>query len=176
LIKAALRAHDSIASPVRVDQEAEMPFFNEHSFEEFFANTADLKVDKLDLRRLEAFLTLNLSEFLIRGEDISVENKHPGIVRHDLPITKGFGDTIYDFRQLDQSKALRSAMEDAVATVVAEARLKQPLEEEARAYLPQIVGGLALALARIFKATDPSMRNPGPAEWAMAFTIADQTI
>jgi hypothetical protein len=133
-------------------------------------------VDKLDLRRLEAFLTLNLSELLIRGEDISIENRHPSIARHDLPITKGFGDTVYDFRELDQSKALRAAMEDAVATTVAEARLKQPLEEDARAFLPQVVGGLALALARTFKAADPDMRNPGPSEWAMAFTIIDQTI
>jgi hypothetical protein len=153
-----------------------MPFFNEHSFETFFATTMELQVDKMDLRNLEAFLSRNLSDLLVRGYANAKDNRHEAIERQDLPITKGLNDTIYRFREFDTDKKLRGAMEDAVDTTIREANLEMPLGEAAREFLPQVVGGLSLSLAQTFKIIDPDLRNPGPAEWDKVFRIFEQLV
>ena len=41
------------------------------------------------------------------------------------------------------------------------------------ARLPEIVGGLSLALARTFTIIEPKLRNPSSAHWERAFRIFD---
>jgi len=45
------------------------------------------------------------------------------------------------------------------------------VSQETEARLPEIVGGLSLALARTFKITDPDVKNPQTEQWDRAFRI-----
>jgi hypothetical protein len=42
------------------------------------------------------------------------------------------------------------------------------------AMLPEIVGGMSVALGRTFKIIDPELKNPQTSHWDAAFRIFDQ--
>jgi Domain of unknown function (DUF1931) len=58
-----------------------------------------------------------------------------------------------------------------MAAEAAEAAGDQGVETEAR--LPEIAGGLSLALARMFKIIDPDLKNPQSEHWERFFRIFD---
>jgi Domain of unknown function (DUF1931)/Thioredoxin len=58
-----------------------------------------------------------------------------------------------------------------MAVEAAEAAGAQGVETEAR--LPEIAGGLSLALARMFKIIDPDLKNPQSEHWERFFRIFD---
>jgi hypothetical protein len=39
--------------------------------------------------------------------------------------------------------------------------------------LPEVVGGLSVALARSFKVVDPGLKNPQTIQWERAFALFD---
>ena len=47
------------------------------------------------------------------------------------------------------------------------------LAEETETRLPDVVGGLSLALARAFKLMDPKLKNPQTEDWERAFRVFD---
>jgi hypothetical protein len=47
------------------------------------------------------------------------------------------------------------------------------LSEEAESRLPEVVGGLSLAVGRTMKIVDPEVRNPGSEHWERTFRIFD---
>jgi Domain of unknown function (DUF1931) len=51
--------------------------------------------------------------------------------------------------------------------------LDLPLAEEVESQLPQLAGGLSVALARSFKQIDPSVKNPRSGHWERAFALFD---
>lgn len=139
------------------------------AFKRFFRSAASLDVDKDDLKRYNDFLNHKLYDLLIIGQATARANDRGMIMPHDLPVTKGLQDSIHRFRKLDEEIELQPILEH-LATLPA---LDLLVDEETEARIPEVAGGLSLALAEAFKIIDPKLKNPGTAHWEQAFHIFD---
>src|SRR6266850_7272070 len=123
-------------------------------FERFFRLAAGLDVDKQDLKRYSDFINQKVYDLLIRAEAAAKANGRDIIAPFDLPITKGLQECIHAFRQMDEAVELEPILDYLTA--------RPPLDlaygEEIEARLPEVVGGLSVALARSFKIIDPALK------------------
>jgi hypothetical protein len=138
-------------------------------FERFFRAAAGLDVDKDDLKRYNDFIDHKLYDLLLMAQATAKANRRDIIEPFDLPITKGLQESIHKFRALNEEVELAPILEQ-LATYPP---LDATPSEEAEARLPEIVGGLSLALARTFKIIDPDRKNPQTAQWDRAQQIFD---
>ena len=139
------------------------------TFERFFRRAAGLDVDKADIKRYSDFVGHKLYDLVVLGQANAGANGRDVIEPSDLPITKGLQETIHRFGTLDQEVELRPILEH-LATLPP---LDRPVDERTQARLPDIVGGLSLALARTFVIIEPKLTNPQSRQWQRAFRIFD---
>lgn len=142
-----------------------MTLFATPKFERFFRLAASVDVDKEDLRRYSEFLGEKIYDLLLRGEAAAKANDRDIVQPFDLPITKGLQDSINAFREADREIDLKSALEEMVTVP----ELDLALSEDAEATLPEIAGGLSLALARTFKIIEPDLKNPRSEHWERCY-------
>ena len=120
-----------------------------------------LDVDKDDLERYSEFVNHKLYDLLVIGEAHASDNRRDVVEPSDLPITKGLQESIHRFRGLDEEVELRPILEQLAMLP----QLDRPLAEATEARLPEIVGGLSLALARTFtiveREVEPQLRALG---------------
>jgi hypothetical protein len=138
-------------------------------FERFFRLAAGLDVDKNDLRRYSDFVHRKLYDLLLIGQATAAANARDVVEPHDLPVTKGLQESIHAFRKLAEEIELAPILE-RLSTYPP---LDRSLSDETEARLPEVVGGLSLALARTFQIIDPEVKNPQSAQWERAFQIFD---
>ena len=139
------------------------------NFERFFRAAASLDVDKDDLRRYEDFVNRKVRDLLLIGRAAARANGRDVIEPWDLPITKGLQETIHDFRGMDEAAEVRPMLEEIVAIPPQELAYS----EETEGRLPEIAGGLSLALARAFKIIEPKLKNPQTEHWERAYRVFD---
>ena len=139
------------------------------NFKRFFRAAASLDVDKDDLRRYEDFVNRKVRDLLLIGRAAARANGRDVIEPWDLPITKGLQETIHDFRGMDEASEVRPMLEQIVAIPPQELAYS----EETEGRLPEIAGGLSLALARAFKIIEPRLKNPQTEHWERAFRVFD---
>ena len=139
------------------------------NFERFFRAAASLDVDKDDLRRYEDFVNRKVRDLLLIGRAAARANGRDIIEPWDLPITKGLQETIHDFRGMDEAAEVRPMLEVIVAIPPQELAYS----EETEGRLPEIAGGLSLALARAFKIIEPRLKNPQTEHWERAYRVFD---
>lgn len=139
------------------------------NFERFFRAAASLDVDKDDLRRYEDFVNRKVRDLLLISRAAARANGRDVIEPWDLPITKGLQETIHDFRGMDEAAEVRPMLEQIVAIPPQELAYS----EETEGRLPEIAGGLSLALARAFKIIEPRLKNPQTEHWERAFRVFD---
>jgi hypothetical protein len=136
-------------------------------FERFFRIVASLDVDKQDLKRYSDFINQKLYDLLLRAQALAKANGRVMLEPFDLPITKGLQECIHEFERLDEEIELRPIL-DHLAT-------RRPLDlaygEDVEARLPEIVGGLSVALARTFNIIDSGLKNPSGVHWRRCFRI-----
>ena len=147
-----------------------MPVFGVVRFERFFRLAAELDVDKDDLKRFSDFVEHKLYDLLLMGQATASANLRDLIEPYDLPITKGFQENIHKFRKMDDDIELKPIL-DRLAIYPPLDRMPS---EETEGRLPEIVGGLGLALAKIIKAVDPEVKNPQSQHWERAIRIFDE--
>jgi hypothetical protein len=138
-------------------------------FERFFRVAAGLDVDKSDLKRFTTFVNSKVYDLLLRAEAIAKANARDVICPMDLPITKGMQENIQNFRKLDQEIQLDRMLN----RVTAVPELKLRLSDEADAELPDVAGGLGVALARTFRVIDPTLEHPHAEHWTRSFQLFD---
>jgi hypothetical protein len=138
-------------------------------FERLFRAAAGLDVDKEDLRRHSEFVNHKIYDLLLRGEANAKANDRDIVQPWDLPITKGLQEQIHAFRRLDEPLDLKPILEELAALPP----LDLGVAEETEARLPEIAGGLTVALARAFKILDPDVKNPQTDQWDRVFEIFD---
>jgi hypothetical protein len=138
-------------------------------FERFFRAAAGLDVDKEDLRRYDEFVNREISDLLIRGQAAAKANDRDVIQPHDLPITKGLQESVHAFKAINEDIDLRDVLEQLTRLPV----LDMEYSDETRAQLPEIAGGLSVALARSFKIVNPDLKNPMSQDWDKAFQLFD---
>jgi hypothetical protein len=138
-------------------------------FERFFRIAAGLDVDKQDLKRYGEFINHKVYDLLLRGEAAAKANGRIIIEPFDLPITKGLQESIHEFRKIDEQIELQPILDHLTA--------RPPLDlaysDDTEGRLPEVAGGLSVALARTFKIIDGDLKNPQTEHWQRCFRIFD---
>jgi histone H3/H4 len=138
-------------------------------FERFFRLAASLNVDKQDLKRYSDFINQKIYDLLLRAQAIAKANGRVIIEPFDLPITKGLQESIHEFEKLDEEIELRPIFDQLTARPPLGLAYGEDVEDR----LPEVVGGLSVALARTFKIIDPNIKNPQTEHWHKCFQIFD---
>jgi hypothetical protein len=138
-------------------------------FERFFRAAESLDVDKEDLRRYTEFINHEIYDLLLRGVATAKTNGRDVILPCDLPITKGLQESMHAFRNLNEDIDLQPILDQLTTWPV----LELDYSDDTKALLPEIAGGLSVALARSFKVMDPDVKNPMPEHWDRAFRMFD---
>lgn len=138
-------------------------------FERFFREAASLNVDKSDLRRYNEFISHKIGDLLLRAEAAASANGRDIVEPYDLPITKGLQEGIHAYRDIDKELQLNPVLD----RLTPRPPLDRDYSVETDAKLPEIVGGLSVALARAFKIIDPDLKNPQSVHWERSFRLFD---
>ncbi|WFU34352.1 DUF1931 family protein [Bradyrhizobium brasilense] len=124
-------------------------------------------VDKQDIKRYSDFINQKLYDLLLRAQ--AVAKAIGGVILEPfvLPITKGLQECIHGFARLDEEIELRPILN----RLAAHPPLDLVYGEDVEARLPEIVGGLSIALARTFNIIDPGLKNPSIGGSVFVFSI-----
>jgi hypothetical protein len=141
-------------------------------FERFFRVAGSLDVDHNDQQRYMQFVNQKLSGLLIRGQATAKANARDVIEPFDLPIGAGLQENIHHFQSIDGEVGFRSELARSIMIP----QLDAAVSTETEAELPEILGGLSVALALSFSEIDPNVKNPQTEQWERAFRIFDQLI
>ena len=136
-------------------------------FERFFRVAASLDVDKNDLKRYSDFVDQKLYDLLLIAQAHADANGRDVVEPWDLPITKGFQESIHRFRKLDHDIELKPILE----MLAIHPPLDRAPTEETEAKYPEIIGGLSVALAETFKIMYPEIKNPQTKHWEGVISI-----
>lgn len=150
-------------------RRSDVPVMNVSRFERFFRSAGGLDVDKNDVKRYSDFVHRKAYDLLLMSQATAKSNLRDVIAFHDLPITKGLQESMHKFAQLDEQIDLEPILEGLTQLPP----LDLSYEEETRAKLPSVYGGLTFALARSFKVVDPHIKNPQTRHWETAFRLFD---
>jgi Domain of unknown function (DUF1931) len=149
-----------------------MPVMGFVKFERFFRAAGEADVDRNDMKRYLEFVNRTIYDLLLIGQAHAESNGRDIILPSDVPITAGLQETIHEFRKLDEEIEVRPILD----YIAARPPLSAAVSEETQQGLPEIFGGISVALARTLKILDPSARSIPPAEWDRAFRVLDLLI
>jgi histone H3/H4 len=138
-------------------------------FERFFRQAADLDVDKADVKRYESFVRDKIADLLTIAQARARADERDVIEARDLPITKGLQESIHRFRRLELAAEVRPML----ASIATRPQLELAVAADVDELLPEVAGGLSLALGQSFRIIDPNVRNPATAQWERAVRIFD---
>jgi hypothetical protein len=136
-------------------------------FERFFRAAGGLDVDKDDLKRFSDFVFDEMYDLLLIGRVAAKSNQRDVIELYDLPITKGLQERMREFDKLDEQLELAPIL----AGLAARPQMDVTISEETETRLPEIAGGVGVALARSFRLLDPRVKNPQSTHWERAFQL-----
>jgi hypothetical protein len=135
--------------------------------ERFFRSVASLNVDKSDLRRFRDFVDQQIDDIAIAGRNSARWNGRDVIAPQDLPITKGLQERMREFDKVDEAEEIRELLRQDVRRPPADVTFTEETEQ----LLPEVFGGLSVALARSFRLIDPRLTNPATEHWERAFEV-----
>jgi hypothetical protein len=141
-------------------------------FEHFFREVASLDVDKEDLRHFDEFINGKIYDLLLRAQANAHANIRDVIQPQDLPIGNGLQENIERFRRLDAELELTPIL-DYLTT---RPKLDKALSDETEQLLPQLAGGVSVAVARTFKIIDPTLKNPHAEQWDRCARVFDELL
>ena len=136
-------------------------------FERFFRSVASIDIDKNDVRRFRDFVDQMIDDIAITGRASAKWNGRDVIAPQDLPITKGIQERMREFDKLDEAEEIRELLRQSVRRPPADVTFAEETEQ----LLPELFGGLSIALARSFRVIDPTLTNPSTEHWERAFDV-----
>ncbi len=136
-------------------------------FERFFRSVASIDIDKNDVRRFRDFVDQMIDDIAITGRASAKWNGRDVIAPQDLPITKGVQERMREFDKLDEAEEIRELLRQSVRRPPADVTFAEETEQ----LLPELFGGLSIALARSFRVIDPKLTNPSTEHWERAFDV-----
>jgi hypothetical protein len=89
------------------------------------------------------------------------------ITEADVPLTKGLQENMQAFAQMDEELSL----DEILAHLAKLPPMDLGVGEDVEAMLPSLAGGLTVALAKVFKAVNPDLKNPQTEDWDKAEAI-----
>jgi hypothetical protein len=144
-----------------------MPVMGFTKFERFFRAAGGVSVDRDDVKRYLDFVNDTIYDLLLIGQATAKANVRDIVEPWDLPVTKGLQESVHAFDRLKEEIELGPVLE----SIAARPPLDDALSEAAQARLPQLFGGISVALARIFKLLDADIKAVHSAEWERAFSL-----
>lgn len=136
-------------------------------FQRLFREAAGLNLDKADLKRYEEFIDHRIYRLLLRAEANAKAGSDVLIEPWDLPITAGLQECIEQFRKMDETIELAPILD----RLAHRPPLQYSYSDETEAMLPDIAGGLGIALARALKIIEPDLKNPQTRQWELGSRI-----
>jgi len=136
-------------------------------FERFFRSVASIQIDKNDVRRFRDFVDQMIDDIAIAGRNSASWNGRDVIAPQDLPITKGLQERMREFDKLDEAEEIRELLRQDVRRPPTDVTFAEETEQ----LLPELFGGLSIALARSFRVIDPKLTNPASEQWERAFDM-----
>jgi hypothetical protein len=137
------------------------------AFERFFRSIASIKIHKNDVRRFREFVDEQIDDIAIAGRNSAKWNGRDVIVAQDLPITKGVQERMREFDKLEEAEEIRQLLRQVVRQPPGDVTFAEDTER----LLPELFGGLSIALARSFRVVDPKVSNPSTEHWDRVFTL-----
>jgi hypothetical protein len=136
-------------------------------FERFFRSVASIDVDKNDIRRFRQFVDEQIDSIAIAGRNSAEWNGRDVVVPQDLPITKGVQERMREFDKLDEAEEIRELLRQVVRQPPSDVSFAEDTER----LLPELFGGLSIALARSFRVIDTTVSNPSTEHWDRVFSL-----
>ena len=136
-------------------------------FQRLFRSVAGIKIDKNDVRRFRDFVDEEIDRIAISGRNSARSNGRDVITVQDLPITAGVQERMREFDVLEEALEIRELLRQVVRRPPADVTF----DDETEQLLPELFGGLSIALAKTFHAVDPTMTTPSPDHWDRVFTL-----
>ncbi|GAA2779163.1 DUF1931 family protein [Kitasatospora aburaviensis] len=149
-----------------------MPVMGIPKFERFFRAAAGLDVHKNDLKRYNDFVDAKLYDLFLIGTASAKANGRDVIEPQDLPVTKGLQESIHAFDKLEEGIELRPLLDQLAARPT----LGMEAAEDTQQRLPDLAGGLSVALARALKTIARDTCRPSTDQWDEAFELFDLLI
>jgi hypothetical protein len=136
-------------------------------FERFFRSVAGVKIDKDDVRRFREFIDEMIDDIAVTGRNSAKSNGRDVIAAQDLPITKGVQERMREFDKLEEAVEIRELLRQAIRQPPSDVTFADDAEQ----LLPELFGGLSIALARAFGVVDATVSNPSTEHWNRVFTL-----
>jgi hypothetical protein len=136
-------------------------------FERFFRSVASIDIDKNDVRRFRDFIDEKIDDIAIAGRNTAKANGRDVIEPQDLPITKGVQERMREFDKLEEADEIRELLRQVVRQPPDDVTFAEDTEQ----LLPELFGGLSVALARSFGVLDATISNPSTEHWDRVFTL-----
>jgi hypothetical protein len=124
-------------------------------------------IDKQDVKRHREFVDAMIDDIAITGRNTATWNQRDVIAPSDLPITKGLQERMREFDKLEEAEEIRALLRQNLRRPPGDVTFAADTEE----LLPELFGGLSLALARTFRLLEPRMVNPSSEQWQRAFDL-----
>ena len=137
------------------------------AFERFFRSVASITIHKNDVRRFREFVDEQIDDIAIAGRNSAKWNGRDVVVAQDRPITKGVQERMREFDKLEEAEEIRELLRQAVRQPPGDVTFAEDTER----LLPELFGGLSIALARSFRVVDPKVSNPSTEHWDRVFTL-----
>ncbi len=126
-----------------------------------------VSVDRDDIKRYLDFVNDVIYDLLLIGQTTAKANVRDVIEPEDLPVTKGLQESTHAFQRIDEEIELRPILE----SLAARPPLDFALSDVTQARLPDLFGGISVALARTFKLVEADIKAVHSEEWERAFSI-----
>lgn len=137
------------------------------TFRRFFRAAAHLDVDDADVQRFSDFVDELIDELVAVGRKSALAEGRDVIEPHDLGLTEGIQERMREFARLEDADEVRGLLARQVRQPPGGVRFSRDAER----LLPELFGGLSVALARSVRIVDPELTNPQPEHWERAFLL-----
>ncbi|NPA52717.1 MAG: DUF1931 family protein [Aquificae bacterium] len=149
-----------------------MPVVGAKKLEIILRKAASLDIDHSKAKSITDIVEQKLYDLLLIGERNANFNSREVIWEADVPLTKGFLETIQKFKKLEEEIEAQDIL-NFLATMPP---LKYPLEIELENKLPEIVGALLFIVANLIKEISPGTRKPSEEDIEKARHILNLTM
>ncbi|NMH99792.1 DUF1931 family protein [Pseudonocardia acidicola] len=136
-------------------------------FERFFRSVGSVDIDKGDLARYHDFVDEKIDDLAIAGRISATSNGRDVIEPQDLPITKGLQERMREFDKVEEAEDIRALLRQLSRRPPDDVTFSEDTEN----MLPEVFGGISIALARSFRLIDPTLANPSTEHWDRAFQL-----
>src|SRR5258705_6235743 len=149
-----------------------MHVMSDAKFERFFREVGRLDVDKEDLGRFDEFVNGEIYQMLLRAQANAHANLRDVVQPQDLPIGNGLQENVERYRRLDAELELTPILE----YLTTRPKLDKALSDETERLLPELAGGISVAVARLFRIIDPTLVTPHAEQWERVASVVRELL